>query len=750
MDSIYLCIVALLIVLAVFDLVVGVSNDAVNFLSSAIGAKVARFRTIMTVAAVGVLLGAAMSNGMMDVARHGIMTPKYFSFYDVICVFTAVMATDVILLDVFNTLGMPTSTTVSMVFELLGGAFAIALMRIIRGDVDVDGTLLRLSDLLNTEKAMSLILGIFLSVAIAFFIGALVQWLARLVFTFGSRGRGTLKKGVLAGISVTAIIWFLLINGLKGSSLMTPGAMEAINGHAWQIICGGIVAFSVIMTLLSMLGVNVLKAVVLLGTMALAMAFASNDLVNFIGIPLTGLESFRDFMAGGGAGAKSFMMGSLMESAHTPWIYLLAAGAIMVLSLVFSRKARNVVRTSVDLSRQDEGDEMFGSSAAARQIVRSFHGTHAFVSSLVPRGVSRWIDTRFDTGTSDAAPRDGAAFDEVRATINLVLASLLVALGTSLKLPLSTTYVTFMVAMGSSLADHAWSRESAVYRITGVLSVIGGWFITAGAAFILCYLLTNVLHLGGVAAMLLAAVLVVVLLVRRNSRAKDAGEESVDAFSRLMRSRDPAECWRLLKEHVSGMCVAQLSFVAERYGTAVDAFFHEEYRPLKHAASDIEDRQKQFKRERRRGALGLRRISPMLAVERNTWYYLTVNALSQALHSLERLVEPCRDHVGNNFSPVPGEFAAPFKSYREELLGIIGRCAEMLAKGDMGAAAGIRQDADRLRQSLSQYRKRIIDHMQLAESNLEPMSVLLNMVQETQELISGIRHAARGANLFMA
>ena len=488
MNTLFLGIVIFLIVLAVFDLVVGVSNDAVNFLNSAIGAKVARYRTVVTVAAIGVFAGAALSNGMMDVARHGIMTPAYFSFYDVMCVFLAVMVTDVVLLDVFNTLGMPTSTTVSMVFELLGGAFAIALLQIMHGATAAD---LTLGDLLNTEKAISVILGIFLSVAIAFVLGALVQWVARIVFTFTYRVNGrttdqsgrmgsltvsSLKIGIFSGLSVTAIVWFLLINGLKGSSLMTPEVKAIINENTWLIIGGGIAAFSVLMTLLSALKLPVLKCVVLFGTFALAMAFAGNDLVNFVGVPLTGLEAYLDYTANGQGDAQGFMMQSLMESAHTPALYLIAAGVVMVLALVFSKKAQNVVKTSVDLSRQDEGDEMFGSSGVARTLVRTSRNMANGVVTVVPRCVERWINSRFN---ADAAVlKRGAAFDEIRAAVNLVLAGALVALGTSLKLPLSTTYVTFMVAMGASLADRAWSRESAVFRITGVLSVIGGWFIT--------------------------------------------------------------------------------------------------------------------------------------------------------------------------------------------------------------------------------------------------------------------------------
>ena len=460
MNTIFLGIVIFLIVLAIFDLVVGVSNDAVNFLNSAIGAKVASFKTIVLIAAIGVFAGAAMSNGMMDVARHGIMTPQYFSFYDVMCVFLAVMVTDVILLDIFNTLGMPTSTTVSMVFELLGGAFAIALISIVSGATDANGVALTLGDLLNTSKALTCILGIFLSVAFAFFLGPLGMWIARVVFTF--------KYPKVVG---------------------------------WMS-----------------------RAVVLFGTGLLAFSFASNDLVNFVGVPLTGLDAYSDYIANGSGDASSFMMTSLMGSAQTPVLYLVLAGVVMVLALVFSKKAQNVVKTSVDLSRQDEGDEMFGSSAVARVLVRNSQKAATAIAGFIPKPIGRWIDSRFNADV--AVLPEGAAFDQIRAAVNLVLAGLLVAMGTSMKLPLSTTYVTFMVAMGTSLADRAWSRESAVFRITGVLSVIGGWFITAGAAFIVCYLITNLMYFGSFIAMGIAIVVAIVLLVRSNLKFSEAKEET--------------------------------------------------------------------------------------------------------------------------------------------------------------------------------------------------------------------------------
>ena len=757
MNTIFLGIVIFLIVLAVFDLVVGVSNDAVNFLNSAIGAKVARYRTVVTVAAIGVFAGAALSNGMMDVARHGIMTPQYFSFYDVMCVFLAVMVTDVVLLDMFNTLGMPTSTTVSMVFELLGGAFAIALLQILHGATAADGTLLSLGDLLNTEKAISVILGIFLSVAIAFVLGMLVQWVARLVFTFTYRVNGrttdqsgkmgslvasSLKIGIFGGLSVTVIVWFLLINGLKSSSLMTPELKEMVSQNTWLIIGGGTIVFSLLMTLMSAMKLPVLKCVVLLGTFALAMAFAGNDLVNFVGVPLTGLEAYLDYMANGNGEAQNFMMRSLMDSAHTPAPYLIAAGVVMVLALVFSKKAQNVVKTSVDLSRQDGGDEMFGSSGVARTLVRTSRSMARSLTALVPSGVARWIDSRFN---ADAAVlKRGAAFDEIRATVNLVLAGALVALGTSLKLPLSTTYVTFMVAMGASLADRAWGRESAVFRITGVLSVIGGWFITAGVAFMLCFFVCIGLFFGSFVGMAAAIAIVIFLLIRshlryeKNSKTSEADE----LFERIVRSSDKAECWVLLRQHVAITITKHLQLIAETYQSMTDAFFYEDYRTLKRTTAITENQRKDIKRQRRKQIIAQRRIDPVLSIEKGTWYFLTINSLAQMVYGLKRMGEPCLEHVGNNFSPVSRKYIQEFIQMRNEILQLINRAchAETMAL--------IRGDADKLQSQLSDYRRTIIHDIQVKQLNIESMTVFLNLVQESQQLLSALRHTVRGASKF--
>jgi len=741
MNTIFLCIVCFLILLAIFDLVVGVSNDAVNFINSAIGAKAARFRTIILVAAIGVFAGAATSNGMMDVARHGIMSPSYYSFYDVMCIFLAVMVTDVVLLDIFNSLGMPTSTTVSLVFELLGGSFAIALIMIIGNDS------LSFGQMINTEKALSVIFAIFLSVAIAFFFGTVVQWLSRLLFTFKVNQHGV-KVVIFGGIAVTSIIWFLLIKGLKGSTLMTPEISDFVKHNTMLILSTSFLGSTLLMAVINLFRVNVLKIVVLLGTFALAMAFAGNDLVNFIGVPLAGLSSYQDYVANGSGDPNTFMMHSLNESANTPLVFLLGAGVVMVLSLMFSKKAQNVVKTSVDLSRQDEGDEMFGSSGVARTLVRSSNRMATSFASWMPTSVGRWIDRRFNT--DDAQLESGAAFDLVRAAVNLVLAGLLVALGTSYKLPLSTTYVTFMVAMGSSLADRAWSRESAVFRITGVLSVIGGWFITAGVAFAVCFTVVLIMHFGSYIAMLVMIAISVIMLIRSNKTfAKKAKHENNDAiFTDLIRSKDSNERLDLLWQHIRIHTADRLQFVKDAYTTTTEAFFHEEYRRLRHVEADLDDERKEMKRQRRKEIIGIRKVDPIVAMERNTWFFLANTSVEQMLYCMKRMITPCREHVGNNFSPVPTKYVNSFSALSNEVDKLLGRAIDMLNDNNMEQGENIRIDATTIQKNLSDYRKEVIDDIQTSNANIETMTVFLNIVQESQLVLASLRHMVRGVVKF--
>jgi hypothetical protein len=730
--------VIFLFLLAVFDLSVGVSNDAVNFLNSALGSKAASFKRLIIVASIGVFIGAAMSNGMMDIARHGILRPEHFSFYDVICIFMAVMVTDIILLDLFNSLGMPTSTTVSMVFELLGATFVVALIKMIGGSE------LGFNDMLNTEKALSVILGIFLSVAIAFVFGTLVQFISRMIFTFNYKSRLTWKIGIFGGLCTTAIIYFLLIKGAKELSFMTPEVKLWIKMHTFQVIAISMVVSTLIMQLLHFLKVNVLKVIVLLGTFSLAMAFAGNDLVNFIGVPLSGLSSYQDYAANGNGDAHGFLMNSLNGPSDTPVWFLIGAGVIMVVALATSKKARNVSNTAIGLSSSQEGDEMFGSSRIARRLVRWSLVILSWVRSVTPVKVRNWFNRRFNV--DETIMEQGAAFDLIRASINLVLAGALIALGTSLKLPLSTTFVTFMVAMGTSLADKAWGRESAVFRITGVISVIGGWFITAGVAFIGAGIIVALMHVGGSWVMMALAVVTVLLIIRSNRRfRKNKADENGDAlFHTILSTEDPAKVWPLLLSYITFRQHQFLVFANESYNAITEAFVKEDARMLGKVEKQLLMNKTTLKNTRRKETLCLRSVEPTLAMEKSTWFYLSNNCCMGMLYNLRRINEICKEHVENNFHPLPSSFVIGFEEIRTEVSILLNDVTAMMDSRSIDAIPMLRRHCDGIKDKLSETYHGL--YSQLREGDLSSMTVLyvyLNVLQETQEMVSGIRKYLR-------
>ena len=732
--------------LAIFDLLVGVSNDAVNFMNSAVGAKVARYRTIIIVAAVGVFAGAILSNGMMDIARHGIFQPANFSFYEIMCILLAVMVTDVVLLDVFNTLGLPTSTTVSMVFELLGGTFILAILKII-GD---ETGLLSLGDMMNTEKALSVIMGIFLSVAIAFIAGTLVQYISRIIFSFNYKKHLSWTIGIFGGISVTSLSYFVLIKGLKSAPFMSAESLSWIDQNTTLLVAGCFVFFTLLMQILHWCKVNVFRIIVLLGTFALALAFAGNDLVNFIGVPLAGFSAYTDYVANSnGAGIHDFMMSSLMSSAKTPAIFLFASGIIMVYALATSKKAKNVIKTSVDLARQEEGDEMFGSSALARTIVRRATAINEFMVKVIPAGMRRWIDSRFNK--DEVILENGAAFDMVRAAVNLVLSGLLIIIGTTMKLPLSTTYVTFIVAMGSSLADRAWGRESAVYRITGMLSVIGGWFITAFVAFTICALVTAIMFYTSFVGMFIFICVAVFLLVRSNIKysKKEKAEQQDDTFKRMMASKDKAEVLSLLRLHVKETLTDYINYTEQAYMQVTDGFINEDLKQLKKVMSSTDDQKKMLKKRRRKEILGLRRIPIPIAIEKNTWFHLGSNSCEQMLYCLKRICEPCKEHVDNNFNPISKDCIAEFLPIREELCQLMDRTQTVIENNNYAEADDILVKGDALKNKISALRKQQMNRMQEADStSLKASMVYLNILQESQELVSIWRHLLRASRFF--
>lgn len=748
MDIFYLGILIFLIVLAVFDLSVGVANDAVNFLSPAVGAKVAKFRTVLVVAAVGIFIGASTSSGMMDIARHGIMNPVYYTLDDVMCVFLAVAATDVILLDIFNTLGMPTSTTVSMVFGLLGGSSALAMSKIV-------GMGYSYEQLINTDKALQVIIGIFLSVAIAFVVGLVVMWIARLVFTFHYKKHLRWTVAIFGGLSVTAIAYFLLVDGLGNSQLFQRmgGDMAWIESHRLALLGGAFVLFTILMEILHLCRVNIFKVIVLFGTFSLAMAFAGNDLVNFIGTPLAGLESFLDFTKNGnGASADNYFMTVLSGPSQLKGMhwFLVLAGFVMVMAIFLSKKARKVVETTVNLSRQEDGEEVFSSSRIARKTVRSVVNFTSAVNKFIPVSVKKWIDSRFDT--EDVVLEDGVAFDLVRASVNLVLAGLLIVVGTSLQLPLSTTYVAFMVAMGSSLADRAWGRETAVYRITGVITVIGGWFITAGAAFILSFGLAMLNHVGGYIAMVLLIFILAAVLINNNRHfKKKQEEEKVDVlFRQLVRSHDKQETWALLVQHVSRTQQTMLDFSRKTYDQVLDGLVNDDIKMLRHAAHAVDDYRDQWKRYRKKEILGMRRIDHLLAVEKNTWFHLGCNNCSQMIYCLKRMLDAAVEHVDNNFNRMPDVYIEELGHVRQDIDNLLEASQQMITSGDFSKADEVLVEGNAIKARLSQLRHGQEERMQQEDNNIRVALLYLNILQESQELVSMTRHLLRASKRFQA
>ena len=731
METLYLCIVIFLFVLAVFDLMVGVSNDAVNFLQSAVGAKAASFKTVLFIAGTGIFIGAALSNGMMDIARHGIYQPQHFYFAEIMCILLAVMLTDVVLLDVFNTMGMPTSTTVSMVFELLGGTFALALIKVYGSDT------LGLGDLINTDKALSVIMAIFVSVAIAFFFGMLVQWLARIVFTFNYKKRMKYSIGLFGGIAATSIIYFMLIKGLKDSSFMTADNKHWIQENTGMLICCFFVFFTILMQVLHWCKVNVFKVVVLLGTFALALAFAGNDLVNFIGIPLAGYSSFVDFTTNGvSAGADGFLMSSLLGPAKTPWYFLFGAGAIMVYALYTSKKAHNVIKTSVDLARQDEGEENFGSTPMARTLVRFSRTLSTGISRVMPESSKRWIDTRFRK--DEAIIADGAAFDLVRASVNLVLAGLLIALGTSLKLPLSTTYVTFMVAMGTSLADRAWGRDSAVYRITGVLSVIGGWFITAGAAFTICFFVAMIIHFGGSIAIIALIGLAAFTLIRsqliyKKKKEKEKGNETL---KQLMQATSSHEALSLMRKHTREELGKVLEYAEQNFELTVTSFLHENLRGLRRAMGSTKFEKQLIKQMKRTGTVAMCKLDNNTVLEKGLYYYQGNDFASELVYSISRLCEPCLEHIDNNFNPLDAIQKGEFGDVAEDITYLIQQCRQKLETNNYNNFEEDLRRANELNSQLSHLKRQELQRIQSQTGSIKVSMVYLTMIQEAQNVVT--------------
>ncbi|MFP4447761.1 MAG: inorganic phosphate transporter [Bacteroidales bacterium] len=663
MENIYLIIIVILFALAVSDLIVGVSNDAVNFLNSAIGSNAAPRYIIMIIASAGIIIGTTFSSGMMEVARKGIFHPEYFYFSEIMMIFLAVMLTDILLLDLFNTLALPTSTTVSIVFEILGAAVAVSLIKL-GSDMETAGTL---GEYINSASALGIISGILLSVIIAFVVGSIVQYLVRIVFSYNYMKYLKYFGSIWGGIAITAITYFIVIKGAKGSALMTESNLEWIQENVQLILLASFIGWTVILQLLYFaFKINVLRGIVLVGTFALAMAFAGNDLVNFIGVPVAGLKSYQDFIATPGASPDNFLMEGLTGSVKTNTYLLLIAGVIMVITLYFSRKARSVTKTEINLSRQGEGYERFGSTGFARVIVRQALEINETINKFIPRPIRNKVNKRFEPNIEKIEPNakkdDKAYFDLVRASVNLTVASILISFATSLKLPLSTTYVTFMVAMGTSLSDRAWGRESAVYRITGVFTVIGGWFLTALIAFTAAFVVANIITHGGPIGIIIVLIIAVAFLIRTHSIHKKR-EGKVKEFEDI--AAEDIEGDNIMKK-CSNEINKMLETVINIFNETIIGVSEEDRKRLRNINKKVEQLNYDAKIIKNNVHHTLVRLEED-EIETGHYYVQVTDYLREMAHALSFIAGPSYDHVANQHRGLTKEQIDELKEIKKEM-----------------------------------------------------------------------------------
>ncbi len=733
METFLPIVIAFIFVLAVLGIVAGVSNDATNFMSAAVGTKSASYRAVTIIASFGIIFGSLMSNGMMEIARNGVFSPQYFFANEIIYIYLAVMIANLILLDVFNSLGLPTSTSVSLVFELLGATVAIAMIKMRSGGLDGVG----LSELINTDKALTMIVGIFLSVAIAFIFGIIVQYITRLIFSFNFEKNLKWKIGVFSGIATTALIYFMLIKGMKGAAFITADMRIWIDAHTWQLLGISFVFFTVLMQVLFFLKVNVLKLVVLIGTFALAMAFAGNDLVNFIGVPLAGLDTYIDVRHSGVA-MDALSMGSLNTMSAANTVYIILAGLVMVVTLLTSKKAKIVLQTSLDLSKQNGGNESFGSSAIARALVRFTNNMVNAVDSILPAKVKVWIEKRFDN--REMILEENASFDLIRGSVSIVLASMLIALGTSLKLPLSTTYVTFMVTMGASLSDRAWSRESAVYRVTGMFSVIGGWFITAIVAFLICFVIALLFYYGGVVAMLAMIALAVYIIIKNRVKSNKT-EDNDELFEKALNATEQDAIYESFIQHNRESMNKMLNMSKDIYTNIVDAFVKEDIKTLRKASNDCRDAKQIMKQLKRKEIMIMRRLDDKM--NKNTWFHLSYNCIEQILYSLRRICDPCKEYVDNSFTPLDKKYLPEVESLKEKLFWAMDAANITIYSSEYKDVDAVMERIKIREDEAVEMSREQMNRIQNNKENIDLALLYLNIIQESSAIITEMRHILR-------
>ncbi|NCB67223.1 MAG: inorganic phosphate transporter [Bacteroidia bacterium] len=732
MDNIYLIIVIVLLGLAALDLVVGVANDAVNFLNSSIGSKVAPLWVILTVASVGILIGSLFSSGMMEIARSGVFHPGMFTFPQIMMLFLAVMVTDVILLDVFNTFGLPTSTTVSLVFELLGAAVAVALFNIWQTDSGV------LIDYINSGKALTIISGILVSVVIAFAFGSFIMWISRVIFSFKYKKTFKYAGAIWAGLALTAITYFAIFKGLKNSTIMSKDTLNYIHDNIWLVLTYILLGWTVLMAILQhIFKVNILKIIILAGTSALALAFAGNDLVNFIGVFMAGLSSYEiaSGVAAAGGDITTLKMGELAGPVSVDWRYLFGAGIIMILALWFSKKARSVTKTEVNLSRQNEGIERFNSSGASRSIVRSAINMSKLFKTITPKPVLNFIERRFTP--LSAEERGDASFDLIRASVNLTVSALLISVGTDLKLPLSTTYVTFMVAMGSSLADRAWGRESAVYRITGVLTVISGWFLTAFIAFTVAAIVAFALMYGGIYAVVGSIILVAFLMYQ---------------FTRIHKKREKAEEVQdneISDEHdIVLNCTREIEKSVETtmyiYKNMIDALFNEDRKELMKLYKVADEFHGRQKRRRTYEVLPTIQRLDQNSLDTGQYYVQVVDYFYEISVSLRYMTESSFKFIDNAHEGFTAEQIEDLKTLGNGILDIYKDFDKMIEQGDYSGLDTIKERRASILDLYSELVKKQIKRTKNKDTGTRNSILYLNLLNETKVI------AMKSVNLMRA
>ncbi|WP_372745393.1 inorganic phosphate transporter [Lutibacter sp.] len=738
MDNLYLLMIVALGILAIADLVVGVSNDAVNFLNSAIGSKAVSFKTIMIVASIGIACGAIFSSGMMEVARKGIFNPGMFMFSDIMIIFMAVMITDILLLDFFNTLGMPTSTTVSIVFELLGAAVAVALIKI---GAD-NGSFTDVVSYINTDKATQIIFGILLSVLVAFSIGALVQYLSRLLLSFNFEKKPNWIGAVFGGIALTSIMYFILMKGIGGTNYAKQ-SFDFIGGetikdflehYVFAIILANLIVWSSLAyILIAFFKTNIYKIIIIVGTFALALAFAGNDLVNFIGVPIAAWQSYEAWVASG-IPANEFTMKILSEKVPTPTFLLFIAGMVMVVTLWFSSKAKAVVKTSLDLSSQGETKERFEPNFLSRVLVRSTILISKYITTLIPNSIEEKIEKQFEKPVIklvEGKKHELPAFDLVRAAVNLMVAGVLISIATSYKLPLSTTYVTFMVAMGTSLADRAWGSESAVYRVAGVLNVIGGWFFTAISAFIAAGIAAYLIYLGG-ATMIAILLLIAVALLIRNSLSHLKKSKEIKAEDSLNRSESKS-VQGVIEESADNIAKV-LKRVSKIQENTINGLIKQDLPTLKKAKNTVGKLESEIDDLQNNIFYFIKNLDES-SVSASTFYIDVIGDLQDIAQSVGFISKVSHKHIHNNHKGLKVNQTKELKGISENLNRLFGKMREIFETRSFDKIGAIIEEKKELLNDVSKCAQKQVERTRTTESSPKNTTLYFSILLETEDLI---------------